>query len=89
MMKMLNLQFFGGRGASSGGGGFVVISKEETPNGTYYWVTGNRNVKSHWDENDNYLEKEITIKEKVRDSFSTKKEAEKFAKSIGVKYTIV
>ena len=40
---VVNLHFFGGRGGSSGFGklsGNVVISKENTPHGTVFYMTG-------------------------------------------------
>lgn len=86
---VVNLQFFGGRGGSSGFGklrGNVVISKETTPHGTVFYMTGTRDVLSHWDDEDNYHEKKIKIKEKVRSSFKSREEAVKYAKKNGYKF---
>ena len=86
---VMNLQYFGGRGSSSGIGktkGNVVISKESLPQGDVFYMTGNRNVLTHWDDEENYHEKEIVVKEKVRVSFKTREEAIKYAKKNGYKY---
>ena len=66
--------------------GNVVISKENTPHGTVYYMTGTRDVLSHWDDEDNYHEKQIKIKENVRSSFKSREEAVKYAKKNGYKY---
>ena len=85
MVMKINLQFFGGRGSSSGFGklrGNVVISKETTPHGTVFYMTGTRDVLSHWDVEDNYHEKKIKIKEKVRSSFKSREEADGFLETL-------
>ena len=74
---VMNLQYFGGRGSSSG------IGKTK---GDVFYMTGNRNVLTHWDDEENYHEKEIVVKEKVRVSFKTREEAVKYAKKNGYKY---
>lgn len=81
----------GGRGASgiSGAGkGRVIISKEQLPKGTVYYVTGKRNVLSHWDDDDNYHEKEIVVSENIRTSFSSLEEAKKYAKKNKLKFIV-
>ena len=49
-------------------------------------MTGTRDVLSHWDDEDNYHEKKIKIKEKVRSSFKSREEAVKYAKKNGYKF---
>ena len=81
----------GGRGASGGiaGTGRVVISKEQTPGGIAYFMTGKRNVLSNWDDDDNYHEKPIIIQERFSASFSSLEEAKKYAKKNKMKFIVV
>ena len=91
-MLEMNLQFFGGRGGNSGkssintSNGSVVISEQKLPQGTVYYMTGTRNVETHWDDNDNYLDTPIIVKENVRLTFKSRKDAENYAKTQGYKY---
>ena len=88
---VMNLQFFGGRGSSSGLGkesGNVVIQKRPEPNaqGYSFYMTGNRDVITNWDDEGNYHEKGLKKKEPIRNRFTTREEAIKYAKKNGYKY---
>ena len=94
-MLDMNLQFFGGRGGSSvksararNGSGDVVISRQLEPNaqGYAYYMTGKRNVITNWDEDGNYYPEGIKTEENIRNRFSTKEEAIKYAKKNGFNY---
>ncbi len=81
----------GGRGGSSGFGktnGSVVIHKQPEPNaqGYAFYVTGTRDVISHWDDDGNYYEKGFKKKESIRSRFSTREDAIKYAKHHGFNY---
>lgn len=98
-MLDMNLQFFGGRGGSSaksagvGNGsnksnGDVVINRQLEPNaqGYAYYITGTRDVISNWDDEGNYYPEGRIEKENIRNRFSTKEEAIKYAKKNGFNY---
>lgn len=87
----MNLQYFGGRGSSSGFGkenGNVVIQKRPEPNaqGYSFYMTGNRDVITNWDDEGNYHKNGLKKKEAIRQRFSTQEEAVKYAKKNGYKY---
>lgn len=83
----INLQFFGGRGAS-GSNGNVVITRQAEPNkqGYAFYVTGSRTVLSNYDDEGNYHKVPIKQSEPIRQRFNTMEEAKKFAKKNKYKY---
>ncbi len=87
-----------GRGKSSGSsdsgelGGTVAIHRRMEPDEhnratvERYYMTGNRNVLTNWDEDGNELDHEITAQEPVRLTFETRAEAVAYAKKMKYKY---
>lgn len=80
--------------SSDGGelGGTVAIHRQMEPDEhnratvERYYMTGNRNVLTSWDEDGNELDHEITIQEPVRLTFKTRAEAEAYARKMKYKY---
>lgn len=74
----MNLQYFGGRGSSSGFGkenGNVVIQKRPEPNaqGYSFYMTGNRDVITNWDDEGNYHKNGLKKKSLFGNAFLHKK----------------
>lgn len=78
----------GGRGSNSSVYGSVVIQKRAEPNkqGYAFYVTGKRDVISHWDDEGNYHENAFKTQDPVRMRFNTREEAIRYAKKNGYKY---
>lgn len=82
----------GGRGGASGlsvgNNGNVVIHKQPEPNmqGYSFYMTGEREVITNWDDEGNYYKNGLKTKEKIRMRFNTREEAVKYAKKNGYKY---
>ena len=61
--------------------GKVIIHKQAEPNkkGFLFYMTGERDVFTNWDEDGNYIPEGMKTKEKIRNRFSTLEEAISYA----------